>query len=169
MKYILFLFLILFSSDVFAYTFITHHKIGDIISPSISTGCGDCSPTNTYIVTGTHSFYTFSQSVSTLADYMSIVQTSYPTVVNGVDLISVNYYENQAAAISYPTTLKFYRINYKVSALETFLKRSDIYTVNPSLALAYATQPNGVITQTISFLVGAFTSMAFVIAAKRFT
>lgn len=173
MKSFIFIFLLVCFSPLHSYAL--YLRVGDIITPTSMAYsppyCVHCSPTNRYVVTDLVTTSYNHVIANGISDAISKINVLPKYAQNGLDYVAtIDPVAPLTGIITGPLTdIPLYYYVYRVEPVETFSVSADAYTVAPSLAIANATRSGGVITQTISFLVGAFTSMAFVIAAKRIT
>lgn len=168
---LLIIILLLIPSLSFA-DFMYTYTVGDIVSPTTFSGstysCIDCSPSHRYVVTGLNTSIYLTYTFNSPTDFFSNFRPVYKTVFESRDVIRAFGFWSPAPSTWPATNFNYFAVQYTVMPIEKLVSDPLCYTINPSLAVAYATQSNGVITQTVSFLIGALTSIAFVFAVRKF-
>lgn len=146
---------------------------GSVLSPTSVNSCSDCSASSRYIVTGFHSSYTTTLNLSNHDAFNTRLSTVYKYSSSGTDFITVYHYFGVDIARNFSAgNYTFLAVNYKVVSLESTLDapENDLSGANNAQRLSNIEEQfseSGTLSMIVSFLVGSFSAMAFVLAVKQ--
>lgn len=146
---------------------------GTVLSPTSVNSCTDCSSSSRYIVTGFHSSYTTTLNLSSHDVFNTRLSTVYKYSSSGTDFITVYHYFGVDTARNFLSgNYTFLAVNYKVVSFESTLDspQNDLLGANNAQRLSNIEEQfseSGSLSMIVSFLVGSFSAMAFVLAAKQ--